>query len=314
MGQLEFTKGRGSGNREMQEHGCEPGASGRIYWRCLILPHSSSSLHGTEGLGREQEGEGQPCHGLSRCRPDMVTRCRQEGYQEGGRHYTCPRGHQACPGGAVWARGPGALPSKPRVHWDRHWTQRRPESELVWLQTDVLIRLHWSATRGSEPCPWAHEPGIGASPLVRKCRRQAMPLYSGLSTASQPEVDSGNKMLHLSARASDNQQHGARSPPARFQCSLLDQERFGTKNPPLRWKPGSRADPHITNAQPQHSQDLTESNPACYPWLFWQVCNEAWGISPSTSLISAKHPPQPPDAVSTVRGQASRQGFLFIMK
>ena len=78
MGQPEFTKGRGAGNRETQEHGCEPGASGRIYWRCLILPHPSSSLHRTEGLGREQEGEGLPCHGLSRCRPDMVTRCRQD--------------------------------------------------------------------------------------------------------------------------------------------------------------------------------------------------------------------------------------------
>lgn len=35
-----------------------PGASGRIYWPCLILPHPSSSLHRTGGLGRGQEGEG----------------------------------------------------------------------------------------------------------------------------------------------------------------------------------------------------------------------------------------------------------------
>ena len=78
------------------------------------------------------------------------------------------------------------------------------------------------------------------------------------------------------------------------------------------WKQGRPA--HHKRTATEHSQDLTESNPACYPWLFWQVCNEALGISPSTSLISAKHPPQPPDAVSTVRGQASGQGFLFIMK
>lgn len=74
-----------------------PGASGRTYWPCLILPHPGSSLHGTEGLGREQEGEGRLCHGLSRYGPDMVTNCRQEDYREGGRHSTRPPGHQACP-------------------------------------------------------------------------------------------------------------------------------------------------------------------------------------------------------------------------
>ena len=131
-----------SGGQETGRRGntaVSPGASGRTYWPCLIHPHPGASSHGTEGLGTEQEGEGRPCHGLSRYGPGMVTNCRQEDYREGGRHSTRPPGHQACPqqgcvsdgawGSSLQTEGPprpALHTAQTRVRWSGFRQMRLP--------------------------------------------------------------------------------------------------------------------------------------------------------------------------------------------
>ena len=146
---------------------------GRTCWPHFTLPRLSSSLYGTEGLGREYEADGRPHCALqvSRYDPGMVTNWRPEDRQEGRQTLPVPSWSSGLsPAGPVWVRGPRVLPSKPGVPWEQHGARRRPESGLVWLLTDVFVHPHGSATRGANPRPWAHGPGAGAGPQVSKCR------------------------------------------------------------------------------------------------------------------------------------------------
>lgn len=71
------------------------------------------------------------------------------------------------------------------------------------------------------------------------------------------------------------------------------QEPIGSKYPPLWWKSGSRTDLHITNAQPRAFSGLNRVKSCLLPMIFLGSLQQAWGVSPSTSLISERHPPQP---------------------
>ena len=56
--QPEFTKGRGAGNGETWEHGCEPGSVGKNILAMLNPSTPEFFLARNWGAGREQEGEG----------------------------------------------------------------------------------------------------------------------------------------------------------------------------------------------------------------------------------------------------------------
>lgn len=56
--QPEFTKGRGAGNGETWEHGCEPGSVGKNILAMLNPSTPEFFLAQNWGAGREQEGEG----------------------------------------------------------------------------------------------------------------------------------------------------------------------------------------------------------------------------------------------------------------
>lgn len=238
----------------------------------------------------------------------MATSWRQEDHREAKGHSPTAHGHQA----SLSLRGPMSkgVPQFPLPAWSPHenstQSQCRPESELVWLQTDAFLICTDQPTKNEVHPPEHLRAASGRVPQVRKCGSRASHTYVRLRTAQQPLLNS-EKRHHRTCtqQLTANQRHHSRQLPTSHACCPAGRVMLWTKTRRTlqRGPEGGQ-----TRAPQMHSQgafqDLTESNP-CPSLRIIPL-----GVSePRRFLLSAPRP-----AVSIVGRARPPDRTLFILK